>query len=92
MCKPTNEITNIVRDLVDVRNMIAELEAEAEMLSDKVKEFMGDEVVMVCDDHKVTYKEVVSKRVDTTALKKLLGEDALAPYTKLITSRRFSIN
>ncbi len=92
MCKANESIMQTVEDLLEVKAMIEELEAEAEQLTDKIKEYMGDEDVMLSGSHKVSYKEVVSKRVDTTALKKLLGEEALAPYTKLITSRRFSIN
>ena len=47
---------------------------------------------MVCGTYKVTYKEVASKRVDTAALRSLLGEEALAPYTRIIITRRFAVN
>ena len=40
---------------------------------------------------KVTYKQTVSRRVDTTALKKLLG-DALDEYTKTVVTRPFKVN
>ncbi len=92
MCKANETIMQTVEDLLEVKAMIEELEAEAEQLTDKIKEYMGDEEVMISGNHKVTYKEILSKRIDTTALKKLLGEDALAPYMKLITTRRFSVN
>ncbi len=92
MCKANETIMQTVEDLLEIKGMIEELEAEAEQLTDKIKEFMGNEETMISGTHKVTYKEVVSKRVDTTALKKLLGEDALAPYTKMVVSRRFSVN
>ncbi len=92
MCKANDTIMQTVEDLLDVKAMIEELQAESDQLTDQIKIYMGDEETMLVGTHKVTYKEVVSKRVDTTALKKLLGEEALAPYTKLITSRRFSIN
>ena len=91
MCKPNDRITTVLSDLLDVKNMIEELEAEAEQLTDEIKTYMGDEELMLVDNHKVTYHEVASKRIDTTALKKLLGEEALAPYTKVIVPRRFSI-
>ena len=91
MCKATSEVSVWVEDLMDLKGMIEELEAEAEQITDKIKAFMGDEEIMISGNRKVTYREVASKRVDTTALKKLLGEEALAPYTKIIVSRRFSV-
>ena len=36
-------------------------------------------------------EETVSRRVDTAALKKVLG-DALEEYTKTVTTRPFKIN
>ena len=92
MCRPNSEIAQIVADLIDLKGMIAELQAEEEALTDKIKAYMGDEELMICGNTKVSYREVASKRLDTTALKKLLGEEALAPFTKLVVSRRFSIN
>ena len=51
---------------------------------------MGDEETMMAGSYKVTWKETVSRRVDTTALKKVLG-DALDEYTKTITTRPFKV-
>ena len=92
MCKPNDVISTAVSDLLDIRSMIEELQAEADALTDQIKTYMGDEETMLCGTTKVTYKEVASKRVDTTALRKVLGDDALEPYTKMVVSRRFSIN
>lgn len=92
MCKPNDEITTVVKDLMDVKAMITELEAEAEALTDQIKAYMGDEETMLVGNTKVMYKEIASKRVDTNALRKVLGDDALEPYTKLVVSRRFAIN
>ena len=91
MCKATDEITSVVSDLMDVRNMIEELEQEAEVLTDKIKAYMGDEEAMMAGSWKVTYRETVSRRLDTSALKKILG-DALEDYYKTIITRPFRVN
>lgn len=90
MCKANDSIITKVSDLMDLRNMIEELQTEAEALTDEIKAFMGDEETMMAGSYKVTWKETVSRRVDTTALKKVLG-DALDEYTKTITTRPFKV-
>jgi predicted phage-related endonuclease len=90
MCKPTTTIISKVEELMELRKMIEELQAEAESVTDEIKLFMGDEETMMAGSYKVTWKETVSRRVDTTALKKVLG-DALDEYTKTITTRPFKV-
>ena len=91
MCKATDEIITKVSDLMDINSMIEELQAEAEKLKDEIKDFMGDEETMLAGAWKVTYRETVSHRLDTTALKKILG-DALEGYYKTIVTRPFRVN
>lgn len=91
MCKATDEIITKVSDLMDINNMIEELQAEAEKLKDDIKAYMGDEETMLAGAWKVTYRETVSHRLDTTALKKILG-DALEGYYKTIVTRPFRVN
>lgn len=91
MCKATDEIVTKVQDLVDLNNMIEELQIEAEKLKDEIKAFMGDEETMMAGSWKVTYKETVSRRMDTAALKKVLG-DALEGYYKTIITRPFKVS
>ena len=90
MCKPTTTITAKVEELMELRKMIEGLQEEAEAITDEIKAFMGSEETMMAGSYKVTWKETVSRRVDTTALKKLLG-DALDEYTKTITTRPFKV-
>ena len=90
MCNATNTITTKVNELMELRKMADELNAEMETLIDAIKAYMGDEETMMAGSYKVTWKETVSRRVDTTALKKVLG-DALDEYTKTITTRPFKI-
>ena len=92
MCKPNDRITTVLNDLMELKRMIEELQAEETALTDEIKAYMGDEETMLCGTYKVTFKEVASKRVDTNALRKLLGEEALEPYTRIVVTRRFSVN
>ena len=91
MCKPTTTITAKVEELMELRKMIEGLQEEAEAITDEIKAFMGNEETMMAGSYKVTWKETVSRRVDTAALKKVLG-DALDEYTKTITTRPFKIS
>ena len=90
MCKANDSIITKVSDLMELRKMIEELQAEAETITDEIKAYMGSEETMLVGTWKVTYKETVSRRMDTTALKKLLG-DALEGYYKTVVTRPFKI-
>jgi predicted phage-related endonuclease len=90
MCNANDSIISKVEELMELRKMIEELQNEAEIITDDIKAFMGDEETMLAGSYKVTWKQTVSRRVDTTALKKVLG-DALDEYTKTITTRPFKV-
>ena len=91
MCSANNTITAKVAELMELRKMIEGLQNEADAITDEIKAYMGDEETMMAGSWKVTWKETVSRRVDTAALKKVLG-DALDEYTKTITTRPFKVN
>ena len=91
MCKANNEIISKVEELMEIKKMIEELEQEAEVITDEIKAFMGEEETMMAGCWKVTWKETVSRRMDTAALKKILG-DALEGYYKTIVTRSFKVN
>ena len=90
MCKANQNMVSKVEELMEIRKMIEELENEAEAIADEIKAFMGDEETMMAGCYKVTYKEQVSHRLDSSALKKVLG-DALEGYYKTIVSRPFRV-
>jgi len=90
MCKANDNIITKVSDLMELRNMIEELQREADTITDEIKAYMGEEETMMAGSWKVTYKETVFRRMDTTALKKVLG-DALEGYYKTIITRPFKI-
>ncbi len=90
MCKASDKMVSKVAELMEIRKMIEELENEASAITDEIKDFMQDEETMMAGSWKVTWKTTVSRRVDTTALKKVLG-DALDEYTKTVTTRPFKV-
>ena len=91
MCKANENMVSKVAELMEVRKMIEELQAEAETITDEIKAYMGSEETMMAGSWKVTYKQTISKRMDTTALKKVLG-DALEGYYKTIVTRPFKVS
>ena len=85
-------MSNKVKELRELRHMAEELAAEIEAIQDTIKTEMTarDVDTLTGDDWRVTWKEVKSTRLDTTALKKALPEIA-AQYTKTTNTRRFCV-
>ena len=90
MCNANDNIISKVEELMDLRKLAEELQNQMEAITDEIKTYMGDEETMMAGSWKVTWKQSVSRRVDTTALKKVLG-DALDEYTKTVTTRPFKV-
>ena len=79
-----------VKELMELKRMKEELEAEIAATEDAIKAAMGDEELLLAGSYKVSWKTFTSSRLDSTALKKALPEVAAA-YTKTTTVRRFSV-
>ena len=90
MCKANNEIIIKIQELMELRRMSEELQAEIDTLQEAVKDFMGSEESMVAGAFKVSYKTVTSSRLDSAALKRELP-DVAARYTRQTTTRRFTV-
>ena len=90
MCKANDNMVSKVEELMEIRKMIETLQSEAESITDEIKAYMGEEETMMAGTWKVTYKSTVSRRMDTTALKKVLG-DALEGYYKTVVTRPFKV-
>ena len=90
MCAATDKMVSKVEELMEIKKMIESLQTEAEAITDEIKAYMGDEETMLAGTWKVTYKETISRRMDTTALKKVLG-DALEGYYKTVVTRPFKV-
>ena len=88
----TNEIIIRLNELTELRQMIEELNAEAEAIQDEIKAHMteADTDTITAGQYKVTWKAVTSTRIDTAALRKDLPE-IWQEYGKTSTTRRFNI-
>ena len=85
------ELDKIAHDLIDIRGMIKELEAEAESLTDKIKGEMierGEEVI-VGDNWKASWVNVNSSKFDSKAFKADHAE-LYQEYVKANTFTRFN--
>ena len=80
-----------IKELMELKRMKEEIEAEIAAAEDEIKGIMGDEETLLAGAFKVSWKTFTSSRLDSTALKKALPEIA-AKFTKTTTARRFSIN
>ena len=88
----STELNAIAHDLLSVRSMIAELEAEKEALTDKLKAVMVERETetLTGDGWKASWKNVKSSKVDMTALKASAPE-IVKQFTKTTTTTRFTI-
>ena len=86
----TQELESKCRELRQLQALIEEAQAEADTIRDAIKAAMGASESMSAGEYKITWKNVTSARIDTSALRKALPEVA-ERFTKETTVRRFSI-
>ena len=86
----THELENKIRELRQLRQLIAEAEAEVETITDTIKRHMGDTEELFAGEYRITWKPVQSVRIDTAELKRALPEIAEA-FTRKSTTRRFVV-
>ena len=84
-------LTPKITELMELKRMRDELDAEIQAAEDEIKAAMGDDDTLLAGPFKVIWKTVTSSRLDSSALKKALPEIA-ARFMKQSTTRRFSIN
>ena len=80
-----------VKELMELKRMKEEIEAEISSMEDSIKAIMGDEETLLAGAFKVSWKPYTSSRFDSTRFRKEHAELAAA-YMKQTTTRRFSIN
>jgi predicted phage-related endonuclease len=90
MC-PTH-INAHIQELAKLRAMRSELEELIAHEEQELKQFMSSNELteLIGLEHKVTYKPVITTRVDTTELKRKLPEVA-AQFMKSSSTMRFTI-
>ena len=79
-----------IKDLLELKRMREELDAEIEAAEDAIKSIMGDEETLLAQAFKVTWTPYTTSRFDSVRFKKDHAELAAA-YTKTTTTRRFSV-
>ena len=86
------EMDSKIKELRELRRMADELQAEIDSLQDTIKAEMTarDVDTLAGTDWRVTWKNVTSNRLDSTALKKELP-DIAARFMKQTTARRFCV-
>lgn len=86
----STELESKIRELRQLQSLIDEAEAEAETIKDALKAYMGDSEELRAGEYKITWKEVKTVRIDTSALKK--ANPLLCDmFTKETSTRRFCI-
>ena len=88
-----NELNTAARDLLAVKAMIAELEAQAEALTDTIKGAMVEQgaEALTGDGWKASWKNVNSRRFDSKAFK-ADHADLYDAYSKQTVSTRFLVS
>ncbi len=86
----TQELESKCRELRQLQALIDEAQAEADSIRDVIKATMGASESMSAGEYKITWKNVTSFRIDTSALRKVLP-DVAERFTREITVRRFSV-
>lgn len=86
-----SNINEIMKQLAEYTRIQEETSAIIDGLKDQIKSYMVAEQIdtLTGDEHKATYKEVTSSRIDTKALKTELPEVATR-YTTTTSSMRFT--
>ena len=85
-----NELESKARELRQLQELIEEAQQEAEAIKDAIKAAIGDSEALVAGEYKITWKNVTTARIDTSALKKALPKVAAA-FTRETTVRRFCV-
>ena len=92
MCNGNN-YNAVMKELAEMKAMQAEINQAIEELQEEIKEYMtaiGAEVLQGIE-HKATFKEVTSSRLDQKALK-LDHPELVDKYWKQTTGMRFTFN
>ena len=93
MCMNPAELNSCIHDLKELRTLQDRITAKIKALEDALKEHMADTdmFTLTGDDYSISWNEMSSTRLDTTALKHDLP-DIAAQYMKTNITRRFIVN
>lgn len=85
-----NDISTRIRELRDLQRLMEEAEAEAETLKDMIKSYMGDTTELRAGEYKITWKKVVSSKLDSRSFRAAMP-DVYSRYCKESVSRPFKV-
>ena len=87
------DINNTMRQLAEYQRIQEETTAIIDGLKDELKKYMQENNtdVIIGTEHKASYKDVVSNRLDSKALKNDMP-DIASRYTITTTTKRFTFN
>lgn len=84
------ELVSKIHELRELQRLIEEAQAEAEAIKDGIKAQMGDCEELTAGEYKVTWKTVVSARLDSKAFKSAMP-DVYSRYCKETVTRPFKV-
>lgn len=91
--KNTTNINEVIREIKEYQDMQEALKVEIEKLKAECIEYLNENEIdeYLCDEGKVTYREVVSNRFATTDFKKTHA-DLYEAFVKKTSNMRFTCN
>lgn len=93
MAKSNINIMSVIKEIKEYQKIQDELKAEIDKLKVEAIEYLNENKIdeYLCEDGKITYREVISNRFDSTSFKKDFL-DIYKEYTKKTSSMRFTCN
>ncbi len=87
--KKTTNINAVIKEIKEYQAMQDELKKQIEELKAEAIEYLSENELQefLCDDGKITYREVISKRFASTEFKKL-HKDLYEAFTKATSSNQ----
>lgn len=91
--KNNTNINAVIKEIKEYQQMQKDLEKQINKLKAEAIEYLSENELQefMCDEGKVTYREVISKRFASTEFKKL-HKDLYEAFTKATSSMRFTCN
>lgn len=91
--KNTTNISELIKELKEFNEMKKQLEKELDELKNQAIAYLEEHGIdeMVTSEGKITYREVISNRFDSTSFKKDFG-DVYEEYLRKTSSMRFTVN
>ena len=89
--KNTTNINEVIKEIKEYQDMQEALKIEIEKLKAEAIEYLNENEIdeYMCEDGKITYREVISNRFASTEFKKVHA-DLYEAFTKKTSSMRFT--